>query len=253
MPTAAGMYYNFSDLGPPGSTPLILIHGAGGSYLGWHNHLRRMGGITIYALDLPGHGKSYGEGRHSLEAYADDILIFMQETNIYQAVLAGHSLGGMIALQTALQEPERTAGLVTVCSGVSCPISNNVIQGLLNPLTVPQSMNWLAERLESGADDDRWAKATIRAVRETRRGVLYGDLLACQAADLADKVAEITARALVCYAEADRFFLPQASIYLASLMPNAQPVSFANCGHLLPLEQPDRLADLIRKEFYSNE
>jgi pimeloyl-ACP methyl ester carboxylesterase len=253
MPSAAGMYYNFSDLGPPGSIPLILIHGAGGSYLGWHNHLRRMAGITIYALDLPGHGKSFGEGRHSLEAYADDVLTFMQETNIYQAVLAGHSLGGMIALQTALQEPERVAGLVIVCSGAACPIPTNVIQGLLNPLTVPQSMNWLAERLESGADDGHWAKATIRAVRETRRGVLYGDLLACQAAELAGQVDEITARTLVCYAEADRFFLPQASIYLANLMPNAQLASFTNCGHLLPLEQPDGLAELIRSEFFSPE
>lgn len=251
MPTAAGMYYNFSDLGLPGSIPLILIHGAGGSYLGWHNHLRRMAGVTTYTLDLPGHGKSSGEGRQSLEAYADDILAFMQETNIYQAVLAGHSLGGMIALQVALHQPERVCGLVTVCSGAACPIPAYVIQGLLNPLTVPQSMNWLAERLENAGGDDRWSRATIKAVNDTRRGVLYGDLTACRGAELADQVHQITTRTLVCYAESDRFFPPQASIYLADLMQNALPVAFTDCGHLLPLEQPDRLAGLIRSEFFS--
>ena len=46
-----------------GEWSLVLIHGAGGSHLVWPAELRRLGGVTVYALDLPAHGKSDGQGR----------------------------------------------------------------------------------------------------------------------------------------------------------------------------------------------
>ncbi len=110
MPHAAGCYYNYSPLGKASNPPLLFIHGAGGSSLGWHTRLRRMPERTVYALDLPGHGKSEGEGCQSLIAYARVILDFMQAVGVYKTILIGHSLGGMIALQTALLSPDRVAG-----------------------------------------------------------------------------------------------------------------------------------------------
>ena len=46
----------------PDGPPLVLVHGAGGNLMHWPGALRRLPGRTVYALDLPGHGKSGGAG-----------------------------------------------------------------------------------------------------------------------------------------------------------------------------------------------
>ncbi len=247
MPVAAGMYYSASELGKQGSLPLILIHGAGGNYMGWHNHIRRMNGWNVYAVDLPGHGKSGGEGRQSISAYAGIILQFMHELGFYQAALVGHSMGAMIALETAVQQPNQIPCLVLVSSAAFCPLPDQVIQGLLNPLTRPKSMNWLFEHLAGGDDDTRWVESTLKTLLQTRQGVLYGDLMACQSADLFPQLGKISARTLICYGEKDAFFTPQASRQMAKHILAAQSISFANTGHLLPLVRPDELTDSIQR------
>jgi pimeloyl-ACP methyl ester carboxylesterase len=245
MPVAAEIYYNLSSLGRPGSLPLILIHGAGGSHLGWHNRVRHLPGLNVYALDLPGHGKSEGTGRQSITAYARDVVNFMQTTGIYQAVVAGHSMGGMIAQQIALDYSDRVTGLILVCSAMDCPIPDDIVQGLLNPLVFVQSMNWLVDRLVGAGGEKRWAEATRQAVEQTRHGVLYGDLLACRSSELMDRVQEINVPTLVCYGDQDRFFSPKSSILLAQQLPGAKLNVFPGAGHLLPLERPDELADAM--------
>lgn len=250
MPVAAGMYYIASELGPPGSLPLILIHGAGGSYLGWHNRIRRMQGVNVYSLDLPGHGKSSGEGRQSVQAYARDVFNFMQEIGLYHAALAGHSLGGMIALQIASQQPDQIQKLILVSSSAYCPIPENVIQGLLNSLTGSQSMDWLVDRLSGGSGSKKWVEATRQAIEQTRRGVLYGDLMACHSADLTGELENIKALTLVCYGDQDRFFSPLASLQLGRQIFNSEVRVFTDAGHLLPLERPDELADTISSFLY---
>ena len=59
--------------------PVILIHGAGGTHLSWPPQIRRLSDEHIFAIDLPGHGKSGGAGRQSIDEYADDVIAFMKD------------------------------------------------------------------------------------------------------------------------------------------------------------------------------
>ena len=54
--------------------PLVLVHGAGGTHLHWPPQLRRLRDTDVYALDLPGHGHSPGQGCDTIAAYRDLIL-----------------------------------------------------------------------------------------------------------------------------------------------------------------------------------
>ncbi len=247
MPHAAGCYYQHSPLGKAGGLPLLLVHGAGGSSLGWHTHLRRMPDRTVFTIDLPGHGKSEGEGCHSVADYARVILDFIQEMGIYKLILVGHSLGGMIALQTVLTDPDRIAGLILVSSSLECPIPVEITQGLLNPITYRQSIDWLVERLAGSGTDLRWVNATRQAVEQTRRGVLYGDLLACRSADFNREIQQIQTPTLICYSEMDRFFPARSSRRMAKMIPDARLECIAGAGHLIPLEKPDELAVIINQ------
>ena len=202
---------------------------------------------TVYAIDLPGHGKSEGEGYHSVADYARVILDFIQEMGIYKLILVGHSLGGMIAIQTVLNVPDRIAGLVLVSSSLDCPIPAEITQGLLNPITYQQSIDWLVERLAGSESDRRWVDATRQAVEQTRRGVLYGDLLACRATDFNREIQQILTPTLICYSEMDRFFPARSSRRMAKMIPNAKLECIAGAGHLIPLEKPDELAVLINQ------
>jgi pimeloyl-ACP methyl ester carboxylesterase len=87
--------------------------------------------------------------------------------------------------------------------------------------------------------------ATRQAVEQTRRGVLYGDLVSCRSVDLSSSLNKIMAPTLVCVGDQDKFFTPGASRKLARNIPNARLECIPGAGHLLSLEKPDELDRLI--------
>ena len=111
MPTAAGLYYFAHGASDATRPPIILIHGAGGHHLSWPPQVRRLLGERIFAVDLPGHGKSAGVGRHTIEDYAAAILDFVAALKLSTVVLIGHSMGGAIALRAAIEAPGQVMGL----------------------------------------------------------------------------------------------------------------------------------------------
>src|SRR5204862_2295806 len=85
-----------------GGAALICIHGAGGTHAHWGYQLRDLSDIAqVYLPDLPGHGRS-PPGRASVAGYSAVLLDCMDAYGLEHAVLAGHSMGGAIALWTAL-------------------------------------------------------------------------------------------------------------------------------------------------------
>ena len=103
-----------------GSGPLlILIHGITSSSASWEPVLARLGRhFTVLAPDLLGHGDSAKpRGDYSLGANASLLRDLMVALGHERATIAGHSLGGGIAMQVAYQFPERVERLVLVSSG----------------------------------------------------------------------------------------------------------------------------------------
>ena len=103
--------------------PVVLVHGANHSaaiYAQWGQYLATLG-ITVYAIDLRGHGRSTmppGEAvsKAHLWQYVEDIATLVQTEDLTngQFILAGHSLGGAVVQLYALTQP--VAGLIIVAS-----------------------------------------------------------------------------------------------------------------------------------------
>ncbi|MBN1571649.1 MAG: alpha/beta fold hydrolase [Deltaproteobacteria bacterium] len=100
-------------------TPIILIHGFTASLYTWRFNIEDLGKkFPVYALDLPGFGYSDKpkDFQYDLDGYADFIVKFMDAMKIKKAILVGNSMGGGIAMKTALNHPDRVAKLVLIDS-----------------------------------------------------------------------------------------------------------------------------------------
>jgi len=91
-------------------TPVLLVHGNFSSKLWWRDLLEEPPpGSRLLAPDLPGFGDSPA-GRHfvpSMSLYVDALHGFLDSLGVDEAVLVGHSMGGAVAMQLALSDPER--------------------------------------------------------------------------------------------------------------------------------------------------
>lgn len=97
---------------------LLVIHGGGGGVNAWIDNLELLAEhFTVYAPDLPGFGNSQSiDDRFSVPEYVDFIESFTGELGLEQFYLIGHSVGGGIAIQYALDYPEKIKRLVLISS-----------------------------------------------------------------------------------------------------------------------------------------
>lgn len=97
-----------------GDTTILFVHGLGHSLLGWVKNIEYLKQYhRCIAIDLPGNGlSSAGEYPYSMHFFAEAINAFIQEKKLTNVYLAGHSMGGQIALTTALLYPDLFKGLI---------------------------------------------------------------------------------------------------------------------------------------------
>src|SRR5260221_8824732 len=88
---------------------IVFVHGAGLDHSWWGLQSRYFGyhGYNVLAVDLPAHGRSAGPALATVEAMADWVFALLKSRNIEKAILVGHSMGSLIALEFAARYPEK--------------------------------------------------------------------------------------------------------------------------------------------------
>jgi pimeloyl-ACP methyl ester carboxylesterase len=228
---------------PNARLAMVLVHGAGGNHLIWPASLRRMDGVTVYALDLPGHGKSGGQGRTSIADYVAVLLGFMEALSIRRAVIAGHSMGGAIAQQLALSYPMRVQGLILVATGARLRVFPAILDGIL---THTDATLDLVSRYAWGPNASEQMIQLGRAqMAEIGPHITANDYAACNAFDVMDRVGQITAPTLAIGGTADQMTPPKYLAFLAEKIPGARLAMIEGAGHMVMLEQPDVVAQHV--------
>ena len=226
------------------SLPLLLLHGAGGSHLHWPPHLRRLPERVVYALDLPGHGRSTGPGLRSIDAYTEAVHRVVGELKLPAFLLAGHSMGAAVALNLALRRPAGLAGLFLVGTGARLPVAPAILDGLLSDFAATTAL--ITDLAYGAATGDRPRQLFLRRLRETDPVVLYDDFVACNAFDVTDRLPEIDLPALIVGGEEDRLTPIRYAQALATSLPHAELHQLAGAGHMAMLEQPDAVTAHLR-------
>ena len=251
MPIVNGMYYAEYQGNNSAQPPVVLIHGAGSDHLCWPVNLRRLNGFRVLAPDLPGHGRSAGVSHQSVQEYAADLIAFLDALGIFSVVLVGHSLGGAVALETALQHPAQVTALAIISTAAHTHIPAEFLNQLSSPASIKNAHHWLQERLispESGAVLIRKSSAALESVRQE---VLHNDWKAVASFDRCDSVKEIAQPARVICGKKDRIVPLAGSRHLAASLPNAHLQVIDNAGHLVLLEKPDEVASGVQSFLHS--
>jgi pimeloyl-ACP methyl ester carboxylesterase len=239
MPVAADLYYQLFEGSQEGQRPpVVLLHGAGGTHLYWPSEVRRLVGYRIYALDLPGHGKSSGYGQQTIQSYAGAILDWLVAVRIHAAVFIGHSMGSAIALTLALDSPGQVLGLGLVGAGARLNVNPVLLESVSSEATYPTAIEavvkWSFGRQTAAA----LVALAARRMGETRPSVLYGDFLACDAFDVSERLGEVRQPTLILSGEEDRMTPRRNAQYMADKIPGAMLRIIPQAGHMVMLEQP---------------
>jgi len=246
MPIAANIYYNLFSGGREGEyPPLVLIHGAGGDYLHWHPSLRRIKGYQIYALDLPGHGKSAGVGYQSIDQYSESILDWMEEVKLHRAVLVGHSMGSAISIALALDHPARVSALVLIGAGARLKVNPELLNASSSETTYRKAIDKIVKWSFHPDTPTKQLELVTRRMEEVRPSVLHGDFIACDCFNEVERINRIYKPTLIICGEQDQMTPVRFSQYLADNIANAQLVIIPNAGHMVTLERPELVIESI--------
>ncbi|MCG8692951.1 MAG: acetoin dehydrogenase dihydrolipoyllysine-residue acetyltransferase subunit [Minwuiales bacterium] len=249
---AGGRRLRYLKAGDGDATPTLLLHGFGGDFNSWmFNQPALAQDRAVFALDLPGHGGSEKEvGPGDVAALAAAATDFMDAAGIERAHMAGHSLGGAVALAIALDDPTRVASLTLVCpAGLGPDINMDYIEGFIAAGRRKQLKPVLEQLF---ADPELVSRDMMEDIIKYKR--LDGAVAALQAIAgaafaggrqatvMSDQVGAVSAPVQVIWGTQDRI-VPAA--HADSLPAQVEVHRFDDAGHMVHMEKAADVNQLI--------
>ncbi len=227
--------------------PIIFVHGAGLSSSSWERQTDFFS--DSIAVDLPGHGMSSQPSMDSISGYASWLGRDIRRHGPDPVVLVGHSMGALVALETAARNQDMVAGLILI--GVTADMS--VHPGLLtsakekDPAAAAMIVKWNLPRVSSYGRPKKWVLSlTDEFMNTASSGVMANDLIACDTYDDVLPMAEkVRCPALLLLGENDLMTRPTGARPLAAALSDARIVIVEEAGHMLPLEKPEEVNEAI--------
>lgn len=264
--TLQGMQVHLRDEGPRDDpTPIVLIHGTSASLHTWDGWVAALSPHRrVVRMDLPGFGLTgpAPDGNYSMARYTDFVLEFLDLLKIDQAVLAGNSLGGGIAWQTALAHPKRVSQLVLVDAAgyplqpQSMPIGFRLAQiSWLAPFTqniLPRSMIEASVRNVYGQPEkvspalvDRYHDLTLR--EGNRASLVQRFQYRSSDAALAGQISKLRLPTLILWGSEDRLIPPDHGQRFHQDIAGSQLLVFHGLGHVPHEEDPKATVQAVVK------
>lgn len=212
---------------------LIFIHGSGGCKEVWHYQTRHF--AEADAVALPGH--PCGKPCNSVDSYVDWLRGYIRDSGHHDLVLAGHSLGGAIALLYALKYPEDLKGLITIGSGARLRVSTMYLE-MLKQAKSNHSIFEDFFRKSYEFIEPKLRDVLLQKALEGDPAVLLNDMLCCDRFDIMDRVHEIKLPTLALCGSEDIMTPPKYTKYLASKIERARDLIIEGGTHMVFAEQP---------------
>lgn len=234
---------------------VVFIHGAEQDHSCWVLQSRWFAhhGFSVLAPDLPGHGRSAGEPLPTVEALADWVIALLDTLGVAQAILIGHSMGSLVALEAAVRFPQRVARTALLGPSLPMPVSQALLDASRDDEARAAEMinTWsysASGQIGGNTVPGLWLLGMNKRLMERQnKGVFHVDMNACNAYVRApESLGGITAPLLVIAGSQDRMTSPKAAKALLGFIPGARLVSIEGSGHALMAERPDAVLNALR-------
>jgi pimeloyl-ACP methyl ester carboxylesterase len=229
-------------------TPLVFIHGSGDSGRIWRFQVEYFGSQQAFAVDLPGHGQRADS--LSPEAKVEDYAratrdIIQIELHLERPIIAGHSLGGAIALMMGLEYGDEVGGLVLIGTGARLRVHPDLLEATR---TSPDEASLQLRALAfTAANAGLMAQEVIREEVRPAPYMLHRDLAACNVFDCMARIQDIHLPTLIICGTEDRLTPVKYSQYLHEHIAGSSLRLIADAGHYVMREQPQAVNQAIEE------
>ncbi|MFN8239871.1 MAG: alpha/beta fold hydrolase [Bacteroidales bacterium] len=258
------LFYRKTGNGPP----LVILHGLYGSADNWFSIAKNLSPkFTVIVPDLRNHGRSPHDNLHSYKALAGDIRELSDELNLKKFFLAGHSMGGKVAMRYAIDWPESLHHLVVLDIGPNGVTSKNdptyrFHEGILKTMASvdpgeyksrEEIENYLASSIKgqetigfimknierTGADGFRW-KLNVEGLLANLPEIMGG------VSSDTDELLQVTGFPVtVIRGSKSEYVTGKEFQSIASIFPAAELVTVENAGHWIHSDRPDEVERVL--------
>ncbi|MDX6275436.1 MAG: hypothetical protein QOJ92_2646, partial [Frankiales bacterium] len=266
-----GVHTAYLEAGDPTAQPVLMLHGLGATSASLLPLVTALGrDHRVIAPDLPGHGATDAPNwKYTPAEMARWASSLCDELAVRSAVVVGNSLGGRVALELALLDPQRVSGLALLCPSPAFRRLRHLVPAarLLSPslarVPLPPPPHeavvgaiklMFAEpgRLprawyDAGADEfrrvisqPRHRRAFFACLRQVYVEEAFGSR------GFWERLPSVTAPALFVWGQRDRLVPAGFSRHVSTALPNSRSVVLEDCGHVPPFECPEQTEALVR-------
>ena len=227
----------------------LLVHGALNDHSVWARQSRALAqhGFAVLAPDLPGHGRSSGPALPSIEALADWLIALLDAAGIKRALLAGHSMGSLVVLETASRAPQRAAGLALLGATFPMKVADALLATALEDqqAAIEMVVTWSHALSTDPSVADAARDMMQRLAAGSSEPLLHTDLAACNAyANGVTAAAAVTCPVVFVQGTQDKMTPPRKAGALTDAIAHATIVT-VDTGHAMMQEAPEAVSNAL--------
>ncbi len=231
--------------------PLIIMHGLFGMLDNWQTFGKAISqlGYEVHMLDMRNHGRSPHSLEHNYQVMADDLEEYLDDHNIDEADILGHSMGGKVAMVFATENEERTKSLTVVdIAPKAYPVHHEEIIKGLNSLdfSVLKSRGEATEQLGKYIDNFAVKQFLLKSLyweEKTKLALRFNLDVIDQNINMVGEAlfddATYSGPALFIDGELSNYIKPEDTLLINRHFPNARIETILGSGHWVHAEQPE--------------
>lgn len=205
-----------------------------------------LSGFEPIAVDLPGHGGSEGEPSSTIKGYAGWLLAYLSVLG-EPVHLVGHSMGALVALETAAARPDLVRSITLLGVADRMPVNPDLLDSVAADDTSAFATmgSWMHARQPVGVPE--WKiDETVAILQRCQPGVAFADLTACNDyPGAAATAATVDVPMQLILGDQDVMTKPSAAGPIQIAAPNAATVIVEGAGHMLMVERPETVNETL--------
>ena len=253
-----GLTMSYVETGPANGRPVIFLHGITDSSVSFSRVLPLLDkSFRVFSLDQRGHGDSdRPESGYEMKDFASDVAAFMDAKGISKAVIVGHSMGSFVAMQAALDHPQRVERLVLIGTAATANTETaremqKIINELKDPVSVDFARNFVIDTSSPTVAKefvDELTAETLKPPARVWRSALAGAL----ARDFTPDLGRLKMPVTIFWGANEVLFLREDQNVLTSRIAGSKLIVYPDAGHAPHWEYPARFAKDLNSVLASN-